>query len=181
MTREDLQELRAMIAQIHCQLKQGALPSGLVVCYANADSAEAFERIADECDKMLAKEKKMSREECREVVELFHKLCPSLPQVKTLTDARITALGNAKALLGETSFTDYFAMVEASNFLSGRSGKWVGASFDWILTKRNLVKITEGNFLNDRGEKDSSFVVDEFYEAAIKRGQQLMEEAFKNA
>lgn len=181
MKKEDVQELRAMIAQIHCQLKQGALPSGLVVCYANAETAEAFERIADACDKMLGKEAKMSREECREVADLFNKTCPSLPSVKQLTDARITALRKAKEMLGETSFADYFAMVEKSDFLSGRSGKWCGANFDWILKKSNLVKITEGNFTNGRGEKESSFDLDEFYEAALARGQRMMEEALKNA
>ena len=180
MTREDLQELRSMIAQIHCQLKQGALPSGLVVCYANAETAEAFERIADACDKMLGKEAKMSREECREVVELFNKTCPSLPSVKQLTDARITALKSAKAMLGETSFAEYFAMVEASDFITGRSGKWSGANFDWILKKSNLVKILEGNYANSRNEdaRGTSFDINEFFEAALSRTQRrLMENA----
>ena len=181
MEREDVEKLREIIAQIHCQLKQGTLPSGLVTCYADAEMAEAFERIADACDKMLTKEKKMSRAEATEIVDLFNKTCPSLPSVKQLTDARITALRKAKEMLGETSFADYFAMVEKSDFLSGRSGKWCGASFDWILKKSNLVKITDGNFTNGRGEKESSFDANEFFEAALKRGYRMMEETFQNA
>ena len=180
MTREDLRELRSMIAQIHCQLKQGALPSGLVVCYANAETAEAFERIADACDKMLGKEAKMSRAEAAEIVDLFNKTCPSLPSVKQLTDARITALKSAKAMLGETSFADYFAMVEASEFLSGKSGKWQGASFDWILKKSNLVKVLEGNFSNEKStaEREASFDINDFFDAALSRTQRrLMENA----
>ena len=178
MTREDLQELQSMIAQIHCQLKQGALPSGLVVCYANAETAEAFERILNACEKMLGKEAKMSRKECQDVVDLFNKTCPSLPSVKQLTDARLSALKSAKAVLGSISFQAFFEMVEASDFLSGRSGKWSGATFDWILKKSNLVKIIEGNYDRDAPKEappGASFDVNQFYEAALNRSMRMME------
>ena len=179
MTREDLSELRSMIAQINCQMKQGALPSGLVVCYANADSAEAFERILEACEKMLDKEAKMSRKECQDVVDLFNTVCTSLPSVKTLTDARIAALKSAKATLGDISFQAFFEMVESSDFLSGRSGNWSGANFDWILKKSNLVKIIEGNY--DRAIKETavtpnaSFDVNDFFSAALDRTRRMMD------
>lgn len=55
---------------------------------------------------------------------------------------------NADKLLGGMSFDELFSLVENSDFLTGRNGKWSGCGFDWILQPSNLTKIIEGNYLN---------------------------------
>jgi len=41
-----------------------------------------------------------------------------------------------------------FQKAESSDFLSGRTGKWSGCSFDWIISFNNFVKLLEGNYDN---------------------------------
>ena len=82
------------------------------------------------------------------VVDLFNAACVSLPRVQKLNDKRRRAIKNASKLLGEISFEELFARVEKSDFLTGRTGKWSGCGFDWILQPSNLTKILEGNYSN---------------------------------
>ena len=82
------------------------------------------------------------------VVDLFNSVCVSLPKVQKLNDKRRKLIVNADKLLGEMSFERFFNLVESSDFLTGRNGKWSGCGFDWILQPANLTKIIEGNYIN---------------------------------
>lgn len=82
------------------------------------------------------------------VVNSFNSICTSLPKVQKLTDTRKKKIKNASKLLGSLTFDDVFNMIENSDFLSGRNGKWNGCGFDWILNPTNLTKIIEGNYNN---------------------------------
>lgn len=82
------------------------------------------------------------------VVDLFNSVCVSLPKVQKLNDKRRKLIVNAGKLLGEMSFEGFFNLVESSDFLTGRNGKWNGCGFEWILNPDNLTKIIEGNYLN---------------------------------
>ena len=82
------------------------------------------------------------------VVNSFNSICTSLPKVQKLTDTRKKKIKNASKLLGSLTFDDVFNMIENSDFLSGRNGKWNGCGFDWILNPTNLTKIIEGNYDN---------------------------------
>jgi len=53
------------------------------------------------------------------------------------------------------TYITVFQKVEASDFLSGRSGKWNGCNFDWVLKEANMVKILEGNYDNKKVVTDS--------------------------
>ena len=82
------------------------------------------------------------------VVDLFNSVCISLPKVQKLNDKRRKLIVNAEKLLGEMTFEGFFNLVESSDFLTGRNGKWSGCGFDWILNPANLTKIIEGNYIN---------------------------------
>lgn len=82
------------------------------------------------------------------VVDSFNTVCVSLPKVQKLNDKRRKLIVNADKLLGEMTFEGFFNLVESSDFLTGRNGKWSGCGFDWILNPANLTKIIEGNYLN---------------------------------
>ena len=85
----------------------------------------------------------------KSVIDLFHRVCVSLPKVKKLTDSRKRSIRKAAKELEEldSSFESLFGCVEQSDFLTGRKGG-KGFGFDWILTPKNLVKIIEGNYNN---------------------------------
>lgn len=87
-------------------------------------------------------------------VNLFNDLCPSLPRVAKITDARRDRIKKRwKEYPNWESWRTLFARIEASKFLIGKApGKDGGepfiASFDWILEPKNLTKIIEGNYDN---------------------------------
>ena len=82
------------------------------------------------------------------VIDCFNSVCKSLPKVQKLTEKRRRAIKNAHWLLGDVTFAELFAKVEQSDFLTGRTNKWNGCGFDWILQPSNLTKIVEGNYDN---------------------------------
>lgn len=93
------------------------------------------------------------------VVNLFNSICTSLPQIKKLTDKRRKAIKSASKIL-DGDFKKLFEMVESSDFLTGRSGRWSGCGFDWILQSSNLVKILEGNYSNKQQNSTSNATYD---------------------
>lgn len=112
------------------------------------------------------KTKKEKRVEfpCDGVVRLWNEICTSLPKVLRLSDARREKV---KARLKEWGDNDpekmmdnarsLFLRIERSDFLTGRSGKWKGASFDWIFDSRNnWIKVMEGNYDNVRGSASNA-------------------------
>ena len=96
------------------------------------------------------------------LVDLYNQRCRSLPKAKILSDSRKQALRNrwrqagkelgrynpADPDAGVAWWTKFFAAVEESDFLTGRSEKGFVAGFDWILQQKNFVKIVEGNYRN---------------------------------
>lgn len=87
-----------------------------------------------------------------EVLALWKQLCPSLPEARGISEPRRRAIGaRLKEAKGSLEpFREVFQAVEASDFLSGRSGAWK-ASFDWVLKPANWLKIQEGNYANKKG------------------------------
>lgn len=105
------------------------------------------------------KDKSMIEFPCDEVVSLWNEICASLPKVMRLSDARREKIKARLKEWGETNpekmlgnARSLFLRIERSDFLTGRSGKWKGASFDWIFDSRNnWIKVMEGNYDNVRG------------------------------
>ena len=89
--------------------------------------------------------------DCQKVADAFNETCVSLPRVTKLTDKRKKAI---KSILKKHSLAELkniFKKVEYSSFLNGSSGKWSGATFDWLLKESNLIKVIEGNY-DDKGK-----------------------------
>ncbi len=94
------------------------------------------------------KEKETDKTDYQGIINLYNGICKTLPKVTKLSDSRKRAI---KARLKSYSVEDLktaFQMAEESDFISGRSGKWNGASFDWLMNETNLVKVLEGNYQN---------------------------------
>ncbi len=84
------------------------------------------------------------------VIEHYHKHCPSLQKVKEVTPSRRQAINARLRELESVEELDRFLdMVESSDFITGRDGKWQGKrGIDWIFKQQNFVKIREGNYVN---------------------------------
>ena len=84
------------------------------------------------------------------LVDEYHRLCPSLPRVRSINDARISHAGTFMKAFSAEVRDEGFRKAEASDFLKNGNGTWNGASFDWLINKSNFAKVLEGNYDNRR-------------------------------
>ena len=73
----------------------------------------------------------------QEVINYYHHFCPSLPKVTKITDSRKKLINARLKDYSVDEVKTAFKLAEESDFLTGRSGKWGGASFDWIMNLRD--------------------------------------------
>lgn len=85
---------------------------------------------------------------CQQIADMFNRLCPSLPPVKTLSETRIDKLKVLLKTYSLDDFEDLFGLVEDSEFLTGDNHKGWKATFDWLLETENIIKVFEGNYDN---------------------------------
>ena len=83
-----------------------------------------------------------------EVIRLFNKICTSLPKVLTFTTKRRACVKVLVRSFTLEQIQEAFEKIEESAFLTGRSEKWNGCNFDWVINYNNFVKILEGNYDN---------------------------------
>lgn len=96
------------------------------------------------------------------IKDAYNSLCPSLPSIKSLSDARKKAI---KARLNSYDIEDLyeaFRKAEASDFLKGKNDRNWQANFDWIIKDANMAKILDGNYDNRSGNKAAD-MLDESY------------------
>ena len=90
----------------------------------------------------------------------YNRICISLPKIEKLTESRKRKIAQKEKEFGREKILEVFALVEQSDFLSGRSDKWQ-ASFDWIMKYENFLKILEGNYKNKSNGINSRVFIDE--------------------
>ena len=122
---------------------------------SNEDIVETSEKTSEVPDR------KSDRLSYDEIMKDFHATCPDLPGIRALNDARKTKirslvkeLDKLKIFPGvepEKKLHVIFRAAQNSDFLSGRSGKWNGCSFDWLINKTNALKVLEGQYQNKGG------------------------------
>lgn len=122
---------------------------------SNEDIVETSEKTSEVPDR------KSERLSYDEIMKDFHATCPDLPGIRALNGARKTKirslvkeLDKLKIFPGvepEKKLHVIFQAAQNSDFLSGRSGKWNGCSFDWLINKTNALKVLEGQYQNKGG------------------------------
>ena len=116
----------------------------------SADTSSDIALLEEDKDKDKEKDIKISTD-LQSVVDLYHSICVSFPQIRSLSDARKKTI---KARLKSYSLEDFktlFENAEASSFLKGSEGGWK-ASFDWLIKETNMLKVLEGNYA-DKGKR----------------------------
>lgn len=82
----------------------------------------------------------------KQIVDMYHAICKSLPRVRSISDARKKAI---RARLNRYTIEDFktvFENAEASSFLRGDNGRdWV-ATFDWLLKDSKFPRVLEGYY-----------------------------------
>lgn len=88
------------------------------------------------------------------IVDLYHSVLPSLPEVQTLTNKRkgqISQRWKSKQLPDLETWKEYFEHVGESKFLMGLSQsngsrKVFKANLEWLTNESNFVKVWENNY-----------------------------------
>lgn len=87
-----------------------------------------------------------------EIVNIYHRCCPQLPRVETLTETRRRFLrARWHEMPGLDRWETFFGIVSDSPFLLGKSAPRNGsrpfrASFDWLIRPTNFVKVVEHHY-----------------------------------
>ena len=68
------------------------------------------------------------------------------PKVRDRSPSRIQLVKARIAQYELSDFVSVFGKVRASDFLSGKTDRWQGVTFDWVMKRANFVKILEGNY-----------------------------------
>ena len=76
-----------------------------------------------------------------EVINMFNDLCRSFPKVKVRNKTRDNNIKKMYKNLHIDEIKAIFEMAEKSDYLSGRNGKWMNCSFDWIIKENNYIKV----------------------------------------
>ncbi len=75
---------------------------------------------------------------------LFRECCPDLPPAPPESEVRERLLRK----LPPIDLRQYFLRVQRSDFLTGRSGKWLGCTLDWLLRPDTVQKVMSGTYDN---------------------------------
>ena len=139
--------------------KRKALQCNARATLGNVAETDRNEDIDQEVDKETDTEKRESMD-YGSIIERFNALCPSLPSVSKLSEARKKSI-SARARSGYTleDFEDAFRMAEDSSFLKGANSRSWTATFDWIIKDSSMAKILDGCYA-DKGEQQSEHAVD---------------------
>ena len=91
-----------------------------------------------------------TKEVYTEIINLFNSICVSFAKVQRLSDSRQREI---KARLKSYSLDDFktlFTLAESSDFLKGKNDRnWI-ATFDFIITDKNMARVLDGNFNNNK-------------------------------
>ena len=98
-------------------------------------------------DNRGAKEKsRRSPVNYQQIVDLFHDLCPSFPEVRKISDSRKRAIATFLKKYSAEEMRLLFEKAEQSSFLKGINTNGWSATFDWLIKDSNAAKVIDGNY-----------------------------------
>lgn len=97
----------------------------------------------------------------KQIINLYHEVLPQLRQMKAWGDKRKGYLRSTWRQSRQHQSLDfwagYFAKVARSDFLMGRvvgsDGRGFDCDLEWLVKYSNLVKVVEGKYENNRGQR----------------------------
>ena len=94
-----------------------------------------------------------NKEKAQNFVDQFNRICVSLPKCMRLTAKRSKGISNILKKYSEEEITEVFRKLEASDFCTGRSGKW-RADIDFILREDKFISVLEGKYDNHKQRRN---------------------------
>lgn len=92
----------------------------------------------------------------KQVIDLYHQICTSLPKVVKLTESRKKSI-NARFKEGITleMFKEAFTKAQNSNFLTGNNDRGFKADIDFLINANSLAKTLEGKYDNRKSNSNN--------------------------
>lgn len=92
--------------------------------------------------------------EYQQIIVLYNSICVSFPKLTKLSDKRKKSI-RARFNQGYTlkDFKRLFELAETSSFLKGGNNRNWRATFDWLVSDANMIRVLEGNFTDHQGER----------------------------
>lgn len=109
---------------------------------------EQYRKAKAEADAETPVQKENTTASINELMDTYHAICKTYPQVKVLTEQRKVHVRTFMKMFTKEQITEGFTKAESSDFLHGNNGSWSGANFDWLINKNNFAKVLEGNYDN---------------------------------
>lgn len=144
---------------------------------AKCDNVQTECDIVQKCHTEIEKEnreqiKRIDKEDReksqKEITDLFNSLCPSLSQIKYLSEETKTIIEKQLEKYTLDDFKLLFQKAEASDFLKGENERKWAASFEWLIEDQNMAKVLNGNFDNRKSLTDA-FADNNYDHAALER------------
>ena len=86
--------------------------------------------------------------DCRLIADMYNETCVSFPRLTSLSDARKKAIKARLKTYTMDDFRTLFEKAEASSFLKGANDRNWSATFDWLISDKNMAKVLDGNYDN---------------------------------
>lgn len=102
------------------------------------------------------KEKDKKENIIADIIGLYNEICVSLPKVKTVSNARKTAIKSLVNKYDIEQIRTVFTKAETSNFLKGNNNHSWQANFDWLIKDSNFVKVLDGNYDNKTSQSEEN-------------------------
>ena len=119
--------------------------------YEDKDEDKDEDEYEDEDEDEYEEEEKIIKKEAcapcsaaASAAALFRECCPDLPPAPPESEVRERLLRK----LPPIDLRQYFLRVQRSDFLTGRSGKWLGCTLDWLLRPDTVQKVMSGTYDN---------------------------------
>ena len=114
------------------------------------------------------------------IVQLYHELCPSYPKLEGITNKRRETIESRLKQYGGDigKFKRLFENAEGSSYLKGINTRQWSASFDWLISENNAVKVLEGLYSDKHGSNaltakisadGPSYDIDEFVRLSVAK------------
>ena len=110
----------------------------------------------------------------KQIVDLYHEYCPSLPKVAKLTDQRKKAIKKILKKYTVDELINAFEIAEQSSFLRGECNspghESFKGDFDFILRENRLVSILEGKYSDNKNiqKPKSAQEMEDWYQMAAR-------------
>ena len=88
----------------------------------------------------------------------YNDICTSLSKCIAITDKRKQMIDARLKDYTVEDFEKVFKLAQASDFLSGRNGKWNSCNFDWLIRPNNFVKVIEGTYNKNNKKIEKGFL-----------------------